>query len=172
MTDTPLRGNDVAKKTSNKDSKAKRKPRGLQWDLDREIKEGGQKVINNFEVDGCGGGEDINNNLSKENIDVLSPHIPPYPPFAPHSASEEEELSTIVNKIINNLPPRPCLYEHPATRELIRRKLVALGITNVNQLIRTLTAADLLEAISDYERAHKSGVVIRSPTGYFRSLLK
>lgn len=160
-----------------KDSERKRKPRGLQWDLDRELEEkevinNPKKVINNFEDGEAVGGEGyINKNIlgSKNNV---SPLNPPDPPFPPHVDSEEGELSTIVKEVINNLPLRPCLYEHPATREKIRSKLKELGVTNVNQLIRTRTAPDLLEAISDYQRAWKAGVRILNPTGYLNSLLK
>lgn len=101
--------------------KRKRKPHGLQWDLDGELKEEARKVSNT-------------------------------PPTSPS-------------------PPHACLYESPATREAIRRKLKELGVTNINQLIRTWRASDLLEAISDYQRARETGMRILSPTGYFRNLL-
>ena len=152
-------------------SNEKKKPQGLQWSLEQELADknrpGGENVDNfipsppsgltNFfnperkdvdsfpETAGEGRGGDIPNNINIEDI--------PTPP--------PSDLST-----------KPCLYGHPGTREHIRRKLKELGIININQLIRTYPAADLIEAISDFERALDEGMKIKSPTGYFRSLLK
>lgn len=130
--------------------KKKRKPQGLQWDLEQELADknrpGGENVDNSMLIPlGGEGGGDLSNNIN--NRDLPTP-----PPSHPS--------------------PKTCLYEHPSTREQIRHKLKELEVTNINQLIRTYPAADLIEAISDFERALDEGMRIKSPTGYFRSLLK
>ena len=99
----------------------------------------------------AGEGDSININ-NKGIRGSVSPSSPPTPPSPPK--------------------PKVCLYEDPATREAIRRKLKELEITNINQLIRSYQAAELIEAISDYERALEDGFYPRHPTGYFKSLLK
>lgn len=130
--------------------KPRRKPQGMQWSLDQEMADKaprGTENVDNFTDSalGEGRGGDIPNNINI--IDLPSP-----PPSHPS--------------------PKTCLYEHPGTREQIRHKLQELEVTNINQLIRTYPAADLIEAISDFERALDEGMRIKSPTGYFRSLLK
>jgi len=54
-------------------------------------------------------------------------------------------------------PEKPALFSHPVTRETLRRKLTELGIASVNKLLRTYTAAELVEAIADFEREAESG---------------
>ena len=123
---------------------------GKQWDLDEELKyqeelrQSRARQDENFDNSSLGEGN-INSII---NTDLIDRDTPPLPPAE-----------------------RVCLYEDPATRETIRRKLKELGITNANQLIRSYKAAILLEAISDYETAEEDGMRIKSPTGYFRSLL-
>lgn len=139
-------------------AKRKRKPDGLQFDLDQEMTDQARIYSNSpevtiirecFQVVGEG---DPNNNFNKG---IEGGSIPPHPPQPP-------------------LPPPslPCFYGDPATRETIRRKLKELGVTNISQLIRTYQAAVLIEAISDFERALDAGMRVKSPTAYFRSLLK
>jgi len=129
---------------------------GKQWDLDEELKYQEElrqcraRQDENFDNAAAGRGGDTPDNNNYESIEEREPLSSPPP-------SDKRK--------------KVCLHEDPATRETIRRKLNELGVTNANQLIRSYTAAVLLEAISDYETAVEDGMRIKSPTGYFRSLL-
>lgn len=147
-----LKGSDV--RMSSDQGKPKHRPKGksegLQWDLEQELKEKtrrGEKDVDNLSLTKPGGGE--GSNTLFKNRDINTP-LPPLPPP----------------------PPQPCLFGDPETRETVRRKLKELGVTNIYQLIRTYSATDLIEAISDFERALDEGMRIKSPTGYFKSLLE
>ncbi|KKN37940.1 hypothetical protein LCGC14_0758270 [marine sediment metagenome] len=136
----------------------RRRPDGFQWGMDQELKEKGKSVKRAEEADGkqngvevFGEGSTLINNNSNDK-DIEEPPSPPTPPS----------------------PKRPdtCLYDTSGNRETIRRKLHELGVTSSNQLIRDYATAVLIEAIGDFERAIDSELVILSPTGYFKSLLK
>ncbi len=101
--------------------------------------------------------------ISQEFNNSESMSDPYSPPYSPPPQGE---------KSLYPDGPRPCLYEYPNTREWIRRRLHELEVTNSNQLIRTRTAAELLEAIGDFERALESGFKVKMPTAYFRRLLE
>lgn len=161
-------------------SKRKRQADGLQFDLDQEmadrecIFDNSPKVIKNqcdLEPSGWG---DFLNSLYNILYGIYIPSSPPTPPSPQNPANRIYEDPELSKKRGNSVSEggKPCLYEDPATRETIRRKLKEFGITNANQLIRTYTAAVLLEAISDFERALDAGVRFKSRTGYFRYLLK
>ena len=132
------------------------KGKGKQWDLDEELeyqeelRQRRARQDENLHNSAVGRGGDTLNNNNRSIEEREPPSSPP----------------------TNNKRKKACLYGDPATRETIRRKLKELEVTNINQLIRTYTAAELLEAISDFERALDDGMRIRSPSGYFRTLLK
>lgn len=145
-------------KAKGKDGhKHRRQPDGLQFSLDQEaadqaqaIKETDGVIENTDGLEPVGEGYP-DNNLYNGNKGIGNPPSPPTPPSPQR--------------------PRTCFYEEPATREAIRRKLDDLGVTNINQLIRSYQAADLIEAISDFEAALDEGLRIKSPTAYLKSLL-
>jgi len=97
-----------------------------------------ESVQNSEDVQNSGPGE-CGEGISSEYLDNnISGDIPPLPLPPPP-------------------PEKPALFSHPVTRETLRRKLTELGIASVNKLLRTYTAAELVEAIADFEREAESG---------------
>lgn len=67
-------------------------------------------------------------------------------------------------------PPKPPSLHLSA--DLLRRRLRELGVANVNQVMRTYDLDRIREALEDYEISLGDGFKVKSPTGYFWSLLK
>lgn len=103
---------------------------------------------------------DVHNSAQGEGGGVAKPqdkYRDTPPPPSPHKED------------VHNLP---ALYGDPANRETLRRKLVKMEISSVNKLLRTFTAAQLVEAINDYEREVELGGDIRSPDSFLWWLLR
>jgi hypothetical protein len=66
---------------------------------------------------------------------------------------------------------KPALFGDPGTRETLRKSLNELGVTSTYKLLRTYSAAPLLEAVEDLRRARAAGRRIDNVDGYIRWLL-
>jgi len=126
---------------------------GLVYSLDHPQAESSCAEVNKGEGgEGREGWEGIHSSLLINSVDG------PTPP--PESTPK---------KTLQNLP---ALFGDPMTRETLRRKLIALKIPGANKLLRTYTAAELVEAIDDFERFVEFHGRPRDPGGYFYWLLK
>ena len=134
---------------------SKNSPVSFQWDLDQELQDHITRVRRimsspplNPSIRVC----DTNINQGDKEIDNTHTHThTPYSPPLSLSLSED-----------------PDNYVNP---EDVRKWLIEAGITCANYLLRHYSIPELIDAQDDYVNAVESGMRIRNPTGFFRSLL-
>jgi len=148
--------------TSSSNSKPKRvpkrapvrkKPAGLQWQLDQELAdqiEAENRKVSKAEGEGEGSNPDNIYPVSQDIGDLLLPPYPPSPFTEPVTAIDGD--GTLLLQAVE--------------------KLLELEITNAFQLVRKYDAIQLLGAAADFERAIEDGFSPRHPTRYFWSLLE